>query len=168
MARGRGFTRAGAAAWALVGAAAVAAAEPPAPGEGRGAPRLERRPAALVEFLGLSDQQKQAWRSLQEQRREEMKPFHEEGRTLRERLREALGATSPDPSEVGEATLALQAHRRKAKEQNEAFRARLEGLLSPEQKEKLRAFEAARRTMGEGRRGQRPARREAGARPLPD
>lgn len=168
MARGRGFTMAGAAAWALVGAAAVAGAEPPAPREGREAPRLERRVAALVEFLGLSDQQKQAWRGLQEQRREEMKPVHEEGRALRERLREALGAPSPDPAAVGEATLALQAHRRKAKEQNEAFRTRLEGLLSPEQKEKLAAFEAARRTMGEGRRGPRAARRGAGARPLPD
>jgi Spy/CpxP family protein refolding chaperone len=122
--------------------------------------------AALVEFLGLSDQQKEAWRGLQEQRRQEMKPLYEEGRALRQRLREALSAASPDPTAVGEATLALDAHRRKAKEQNEAFRARLEGLLTPEQKEKLAAFEAARRTMGAGRRGPRAARR--GAHPLPD
>lgn len=166
MARGRGFGVTGAAVWALVGAAVVAAAEPPAPREGRGAPWLERRQAALVEFLGLTDQQKQSWRSLREQHRNDMKPFHEEGRALRERLREALGAPSPDPAAVGDATLALEAHRRKARERNEALRAQLEALLTSEQKERLAALEAARRTMGGGRRGPRPAWRGAGA-PLP-
>ena len=98
-----------------------------------------------------------------------MKPVVEEGRTLRKRLRELLQASSPDPTAVGEATLALEAHRQKTRAQHEAFQARLEGLLDAAQKEKLKAFEAARQTLGagrDGRRGPRPVRRPLEARPV--
>jgi Spy/CpxP family protein refolding chaperone len=90
-----------------------------------------------------------------------MKPIMEEGRALRKKQREAIEAASPDPRTVGEATLALEAHHQKARAQREAFRQKLEALLDPVQKEKLKAFEAGRRTgMGrERRRGSRMPRR---------
>ena len=125
--------------------------------------------AALAEYLGLTEQQKTAWRALHEERREAMKPVVEEGSALRQRLREALQAPSPDPTAVGEATLALEAHRQKTRAQHEAFQTKLEGLLDPAQKEKLKAFEAARRTLGagrDGRRGGRPVRRAPEKRPV--
>jgi Spy/CpxP family protein refolding chaperone len=143
-------------------------------GEAAGAgPRSVRRAgrggAALADYLGLTEQQKAAWRALHEERREAMKPVAEEGRALRKRLREAVEAPSPDPTAVGEATLALEAHRRTVRAQHEAFRAKLEGLLDPAQKEKLKAFEAARRTLGagrDGRRGPRPQRRRLESPPV--
>jgi len=125
--------------------------------------------AALAEYLGLTEQQKTAWRALHEERREAMTPVVEEGSALRQRLREALQAPSPDPTAVGEAALALEAHRQKTRAQHEAFQTKLEGLLDPAQKEKLKAFEAARRTLGagrDGRRGGRPARRAPETRPV--
>jgi Spy/CpxP family protein refolding chaperone len=154
----------------ILSVTACAAIAPAAAGdEPRAVRRAGRGGAALAEYLGLTDQQKASWRALHEQRREEMKPIVEEGRALRKRLREAVAAPSPDPTAVGEATLALEAHRQKVRAEHEAFRAKLEGLLDPGQKEKLKAFEAARRTLGggrDGRRGPRPARRSPEARPV--
>ena len=164
--------------WLGVAAATLSAAACAAtiawPGEATGdEPRAARRAgrgsAALAEYLDLTEQQKTAWRALHEERREAMKPVVEEGRTLRERLREAVQAASPDPTAVGDATLALEAHRQKTRAQREAFQARLEGLLDAAQKEKLKAFEAARRTLGagrDGRRGPRPVRRSPKAPPI--
>jgi len=147
----------------------IAAAGEPAGDELRAVRRAGRGGAALAEYLGLTEQQKSAWRALHEQRREETKLVVEEGRALRKRLREAVEAASPDPKTVGEATLALEAHRQKVRAEHEAFQAKLESLLDPAQKEKLKAFEAARRTLGaggDGRRGGRPARRAPETRPV--
>jgi Spy/CpxP family protein refolding chaperone len=127
--------------------------------------------AALAEYLGLTEQQKTAWRALHEERREAMKPFAEEGRALRKKLREAVEAPSPDPTAVGEATLALEAHHKRMQGEREAFRQKLEAVLDPAQKEKLKAFEAARRTMGAGRDGRgrgRSAGRMPATRPVED
>ena len=150
-------------------AATIASAGEPAGDEPRAVRRAGRGGAALAEYLGLTEQQKTAWRALHEERREAMKPVVEEGRTLRERLREAVQAPSPDPTAVGEATLALEAHRQKTRAQHETFQARLEGLLDAAQKERLKAFQAARRTLGVGRDGRHgPARRHLEARPVED
>ena len=129
-----------AAAWAATAAWAgqVAGDEP------RAARRAGRGGAALAEYLGLTEQQKTAWRALHEERREAMKPIAEEGSALRKKLREAVEASSPDPTAVGEATLALEAHHKKVQAEREAFRQKLEAVLDPAQKEKLKAFEAAR------------------------
>jgi Spy/CpxP family protein refolding chaperone len=142
--------------------AAVTSAAAQTGDERRPAWRAGRADAALAESLGLSDQQKAEWRALHEKQREEMKPVMEEGRALRKRLREAVEAASPDATAVGEATLALEAHRKKVRAEREAFRQKLEGVLDPAQKEKLKAFEAGRRTgMGRaGRRGPRLDRRQ--------
>jgi Spy/CpxP family protein refolding chaperone len=126
--------------------------------EGRGM----RRAAVVAEYLGLTDQQKASWRALEQQQREQMKPLRDEGRDLRLKLRQALGTEAPDATAVGEATLALKAHREKARAQREAFEQQRRALLSPEQQQKLDAMKAARRTLGRGRgdRLGRPGMRE--------
>jgi Spy/CpxP family protein refolding chaperone len=157
---------AAAALWAAGSLATVATADEPSGSEPRASRRAGERGGALAEYLGLTEAQKASWRALHEQRRDEMKPLAEEGKALRKRQREAIEAQAPDPGAVGEATLAVEAHRRRVGAQHEAFQARLEGLLNSEQKEKLKAFEAARRALGsgrDGRRGPRPARRPAEA-----
>ncbi len=141
---------------ATVGAAASAATQ--TDDQARPARHRGRGHAALAEYLGLTDQQKAEWRTLHEQQREQMKPMREEGRALRKKLREAVEAASPDPKAVGDATLALEAHHKKVHAEREAFRQKLEATLDPAQKEKLKAFEAARgwgmgRGMGRGFRG---------------
>jgi Spy/CpxP family protein refolding chaperone len=137
-------------------AAGVAWATAQSPGAGsRGQGRGQR----MADYLGLSQDQRATWKSLHEQHKTDMEPLRQEGRTLHERLRSALGAASPDPTTVGLATIAMKQHREKVKAANEAFHARLTATLSDEQKTKLEAFRAANRgSHGEGwgsRRGHR-------------
>jgi protein CpxP len=112
-----------------------------------------RRGTALAEYLGLDAQQKTAWRQLQQQHRDEMKPLRDEGRDLRQKLRVAVNAEKPDAQAVGEATLALKAHREKMKASRAAFEQKLAALLTPEQKQKLDALQAARQFGRRGKRG---------------
>jgi len=143
---------------ATIGAIASAQTAQATGDERRPGRRGGRGGAALAEYLGLTDQQKAEWSALHEQRREQMQPMREEGLALRKKLREAVEAASPDPTAVGQATLALEAHHRKMRAEREAFQQKLEGVLDPAQREKLKAFEAARawgkgRGMGRGFRG---------------
>ena len=151
---------------AALGAVASAAAQT---GEESGPTgRRGGRYAALAQYLGLTDQQKTEWRTLHEQQREQMKPMREEGRALRGKLRDAVNAPSPDPKAVGEATLALQAHHQKMQAERDAFRQKLEATLDPAQKEKLKAFEAARGSgRGRGGRGWRGHGADGGERQAP-
>jgi Spy/CpxP family protein refolding chaperone len=154
----KGFLGAAAAILSVATVGAMASAAAQTGDGGRPARRAGRGYAALADYLGLTDQQTTEWRALHEQRREQTKPMMEEGRALRKKLREAVEAASPDPKTVGEATLALEAHHKKVRAEREAFRQKLEATLDPAQKEKLKAFEAARgwgqgRGMGRGFRG---------------
>jgi Spy/CpxP family protein refolding chaperone len=124
-----------------------------AEGSGRG-PRdgqRGRRGQAVVEYLGLTAEQQQKWAALEQQHREAMKQFHEEGRALRQRLEESLAADEPDVA-VGEAAKALHAHREATRQARTAFKDQLTSILTADQKVKFEAFEAAR---GVGRRGGR-------------
>jgi Spy/CpxP family protein refolding chaperone len=152
---GRTFAAAGA---VLLGLALAAAAQEPPAGRDPGAGRWgmqKARGQRLAEYLGLDAQQKEAIRKLRQQQRDDMKPLLEEGRDLRSKLREATDAEKPDALAVGEATLALKAHREKMKAQREAFEQRLIAILTPEQKQKYEALKAVR---GFGRSGPRGLR----------
>jgi Spy/CpxP family protein refolding chaperone len=150
------------AAVALAGVAVLATAQPQGPArQGRGGEgRLQR----VAEFLGLTEDQQAAWKSLQERHRTEMEPLRQEGRELHERLKAAIEAENPDPAAVGAATLALKQHREKAKAAHQAFTGKLTSILTPEQKTKFEAFQAKHRGGPgqpggfEGRRGPRPGR----------
>ena len=104
---------------------------------------------AVVDYLGLTAEQQQQWQQLTTEHREAMKPFHEEGQALRQKLEESLEADEPDVV-VGEAAKALHAHRAAAKQAREAFEGQLTSILTAEQKVKYEAFKTAR---GMGRNG---------------
>jgi len=99
----------------------------------------------LADELGLTDEQEANWKALHEQNRAEREPLRKEGRELREKLRAAVEAQNPDPQAVGAATLALEQHRKAVEAAHKAFRERLNGLLTPEQKTKLEALKASHR-----------------------
>jgi Spy/CpxP family protein refolding chaperone len=162
MRMGRTFAAAGA---AVLGLALVAAAQEPTAGPGPEARRWRThnpRAHRIAEYLGLDAQQKDAIQKLRQQERDEMKPLVEEGRDLRRKLREATDAEKPDALAVGEATLALKAHREKMRAQRDAFEQKLIALLTPEQKQKYEALKAARGFGAGGPRGFRGPGRHAG------
>ncbi len=128
---------------AIVGAAAESQGTAP---QGRGQGRDQR----LADFLALSDEQRATWKSMHDQHRTEMQPLVQEGRDLRHRLRDATNAANPDPTAVGQATLAVKQHREKVKASEDAFQTRLMGTLTDDQKAKFDAFKAANRG-GHGR-----------------
>jgi Spy/CpxP family protein refolding chaperone len=99
----------------------------------------------MVQHLGLSEEQQATWKALHEQHKTEMEPIRTEARELRERLRLAMTAETPDPTAVGAATLALKQHHDKVKASEEAFQSGLIATLSGEQKTKFEAFKAANR-----------------------
>jgi Spy/CpxP family protein refolding chaperone len=158
-----------AAAWVAVGAAVMAGAGAFAwaqPVEGRNerqGRRMQRGPERVAEYLGLTEQQREAWKSLREKHRQQAQALHQEGRTLREQVKAALAVATPDPLAVGKATIALEAHRKKMQAQREAFQAQLAETLTPEQKEKWEALEAARGAL-RGPRGMRGMRGMRGQR----
>ena len=143
--------RFGVAAVALCSAAgagmALASAEP------AGGARAEWRARGgerLARYLGLSEQQQAQWETMRQQQRERMKPLLEEGRALRQRLRQALDASQPDARAVGDATIALKAHREKLRAEREQLQQQLAGVLDAQQKQKLEALQQARRAFGRG------------------
>jgi len=123
----------------------------------RGSERGGRRGQWLAQQLGLTEEQKASFQAMREQHESEMQPLRDEGRALHEKLRAALAAESPDPQAVGEATIALEQHRKSVEAAQKAFHDRLAAQLTPEQKVKFDAL-AERHQMG-GRgfgRGQHP------------
>lgn len=150
--------RAGAAAGiAVLGLSLLASAEEPRAEAGRDRPRhgwQGGRGERIAEYLGLDAQQRAAVTQLHAQQRDALKPLSEEGRELRRKLREATEAEKPDALAVGEATLALKAHRDRAKAERAAFEQKLTALLTPEQRQKYDALKAAR-DFGRGPRARR-------------
>jgi Spy/CpxP family protein refolding chaperone len=139
------------------GGVLVAAGQDPAR-QGRGEDGRFQR---MAEYLGLTEDQQAAWKSLQEQNKAEMAPLRQEGRELHDRLKAATEAENPDPAAVGAATLALKQHGEKARAAHQAFTEKLTGTLTPEQKTKFEAFQASHRG-GHGRHG---AKGQHGPRP---
>jgi Spy/CpxP family protein refolding chaperone len=143
--------------WAILGAAllalpAGAQTTGQAQQQGREGYR-QHRGERLADYLGLTEQQRAQWREMVAKHREEMKPLREEGRTLRQRAREAVDANESD-AQVGEAVKALHAHREKIRAANETFEGQLKSMLTEEQLKKYDAFKAARSVRhGGGRRG---------------
>lgn len=98
----------------------------------------------LAEALRLTDAQKAAWKELHEGQREATKATLEEGRALHEALRVALEADRPDPLEVGQAMIALEAHRKKMAAAHETLEAKLVKLLDAEQKVRFETLRSLR------------------------
>ena len=70
---------------------------------------------------------------------------------------------NPDPAALGAAMLAVKQHKAKMKTSHDVFKAKLKASLTPEQRQKFEAFQAARQS-GPGRGGRHGF---AGRHPMP-
>ena len=95
--------------------------------------RIER----LQQKLNLNEIQINALRALEENRRKELESLRVELRQKREALRSLIEQRNPNPTDVGNATLALRETRQRARDINERFLAGVRGLLGPDQQQRL-------------------------------
>ena len=91
----------------------------------------------LQQRLGLSDTQMNGIRALQENRRKEAQSLRQETQQKRQTLRQLMQQTNPNPTDVGNATLALKESRDRMRDVNQRFESGLKGLLTPDQVQKL-------------------------------
>jgi Spy/CpxP family protein refolding chaperone len=114
-------------------------------------------PAALAEFLGLSDAQQEAAAALRESFRATVQPIHEELRAMREEIEEAVAAGNA--TKAGELLIASKTLRDQLKAARENLETQFEALLTTEQKAKWEILQELRelrgRGPGEGERGPR-------------
>ena len=99
--------------------------------------RAGQRFEQLEQRLNLTDVQKNALRALQETRRAETQTLQQELQQKRQTLRRLLQETNPNPSDVGNATLALRESRTRMRDINQRFTSGLKSLLTPEQLQQL-------------------------------
>jgi Spy/CpxP family protein refolding chaperone len=97
---------------------------------GRSLERLQQR-------LNLSESQMNGVRALQETRRTEMQSLRQEMQPKRQALRQLLQQPNPNPTDVGNATLAMKENRERVREINQRFMAGVKGMLTPDQLQQL-------------------------------
>jgi len=103
---------------------------------GRGgfpAQRIER----LQQRLNLTDSQMNGIRALAENRRKEMELLRQDLQQKRQALRRSIEQPNPNPSDVGNATLALKETRERARDIHQRFMSGVKALLTPDQLQKL-------------------------------
>ena len=91
----------------------------------------------LQQRLSLNETQMNGVRALQQNRQTELQSVRQEQQQKRQALRQLLQQPSPNPNEVGNATLALRETRERMREVNQRFTSGLKGLLTPDQLQKL-------------------------------
>ena len=98
----------------------------------------------LARFLDLSDEQIAQAEQLKEDAQVASQPLTEQGRTLRETLGELLQQENPSAVEVGETVIALRDIRQQLGDIREDLFNSFEGLLTPEQLERLEQYKERR------------------------
>jgi len=91
----------------------------------------------MQQKLNLTPAQVDGIRALQDTRQKEMQALRQEIQPERKALRQLLQQANPNPTDVGNATLAMRGTREKAREINQKFVSGVKGLLTPEQLQKL-------------------------------
>jgi Spy/CpxP family protein refolding chaperone len=91
----------------------------------------------MQQRLNLTPAQVDGIRALQENRQKQMQALRQEMQPERKALRQLLQQPNPNPTDVGNATLAMRGTREKAREINQKFVAGVKGLLTPDQIQKL-------------------------------
>ena len=97
---------------------------------GRGLNRLQQR-------LNLTDAQMNGIRALQENKRKETQALRQEIRPQRQALRQLLQQPNPNPTDVGNATLAVRQSRQRQRDINQRYTMGFKSLLAPDQLQKL-------------------------------
>jgi hypothetical protein len=128
----------------------------PGPGFGLGvnAPAgVPPAPAALKDFLGLTDAQVTQLIEIRKSLPDVMKPFFEELRAKQTALREEMQKTNPDSAKVGALMVEMKAIREKARAAREKLDDQAKAVLTPDQKTKLAQLEAAQKLLPAIRQG---------------
>ena len=101
------------------------------------------RAAVLAEYLQPTPEQITTWKQLRSDTAAAMKPLAQSAQDLRRQLDAATSAPSPDPATIGKLTLALRSARDQMRSERDASKAKFVATLSPEQKTKFDALQAA-------------------------
>ena len=101
--------------------------------DGFPAQRLER----LQEKLNLTETQMNGLRALEENRRKESDSLRQEVQQKRQGLRQLMRQPNPNPTDVGNATMALKEIKERQRQINDRFLSGVKGLLTPDQVQKL-------------------------------
>jgi len=109
------------------------------------------RGAALADYLQLTPEQIRTWEQVRNDKATDMKPFAQDARDLGKQLHAAMNATPPDPATVGKLSLELRSLRDQVRAMRDASTAKFVATLTPEQKVKFDAFQAAVKSL-KGRR----------------
>ena len=122
------------------------------PGEGAEGQRQRPNPVAgLKAALNLTDAQVEAIQALMQTRATRGEALRTEIREKRQALDALLDAATPNPTDVGNAAIALRASERKMPAEREWFITELKKLLTGDQQQKLDTLLAANRGFLEGR-----------------
>lgn len=95
----------------------------------------------LAEYLALTNDQKTAWQTIQNELRASVSGLHDQQRTLHEQLATALDGT--DAAAIGTLMLRIRAIGDQIKAAQDAADNKFEALLTPDQRTKFEAFQAA-------------------------
>jgi Spy/CpxP family protein refolding chaperone len=108
---------------------------PPGQAEHRGPDLLN--PRFLARYLELTEEQREELKAILETHRDAVRPIQEEIRTLGQELRALLESESPDPANVGEIVLEIQALHQDVAAARQVLLDDIRASLTPEQQEKL-------------------------------
>jgi Spy/CpxP family protein refolding chaperone len=104
---------------------------------------VEHRLDRLAEYLELSDAQRVEAEALRERVFADVKERIATAGATFETIHEMAAAENPDATAIGELVIQMHRDREAMREAHDAFRAELVALLTPEQVERLEAWEAA-------------------------
>jgi Spy/CpxP family protein refolding chaperone len=99
----------------------------------------------LADYLQLTAAQKSAWQSARTAFETAVKPLHDQQRATHEQIEQALSGPSPDAAAIGKLVIAAHALGDQIKAAHDTLETTLQSVLTPEQKTKYDAFEAAQK-----------------------
>jgi Spy/CpxP family protein refolding chaperone len=108
-------------------------------------PIQERGMEAVVRFLQLTPEQVEQWQGLLEAQETALTPLREQLRETERQLAELLKGENPDPTAVGNLVLQGKALREQMGDVHRAYLEDFEGLLTPEQSQRLGGITRAER-----------------------
>jgi Spy/CpxP family protein refolding chaperone len=97
----------------------------------------------LAAYLQLTPEQIASWKQINADTAAAVKPLIANARDLEKQLNAAVQAASPDPAAVGKLALSVHSARNQIRAAHEESRSKLVALLTPEQKVRFEAFQAA-------------------------
>ena len=104
--------------------------------------RLKQRPAvranAIRKGMNLTEEQKQTLRALREGNRTQRQTLMQDTRQKAQALRDLLSQANPNPTDVGNAALALKQARARARELRQQTMKNFRNNLTPEQLKQFR------------------------------